>query len=63
MPLHVALGEAVHTCKFVFLSPEGNQSTQLHMEEAAQLLVENMHFWLESRMAAQQIYAIFGQSS
>ena len=44
MPLHVALGEAAHACKSTFLSPERNQSTQLHMKEATQLLGENVHF-------------------
>ena len=44
MPLHAALGEAAHACKSIFLGPGGNWSTQLHIQEAAQLLGENAHF-------------------
>lgn len=35
IPLHTALGEVAHACNSVLLSPEGNQSTQLHMQETA----------------------------
>jgi len=52
MPLHAALGEATHACKSVLLSPEENQSTQLPMQEVAQLLGGNAHFWLGDGLAA-----------
>lgn len=61
MPLHAALGEVTHACNYVFLGPEGNISTQLHMQEAAQLLGENAHFWLGSGLTAQKICAILGR--
>ena len=47
MPLHVSLGEVVHACKLVLLGPEGNRSTQLHMQQSAQLGGKNAHFWRE----------------
>jgi hypothetical protein len=68
MPLHAALGEATHACKSVLLSPGGNRSTQLHMQETARLLGEkctflagswadcpgDLHnFWAEQLTAAQ----------
>lgn len=46
MPLHVALGEVVHASKYVFLGPEGNESTHMPVQETAQLMGENVHFWL-----------------
>jgi len=50
MHLHVALAEVAHACKSLFLGLEGNQSTQLHMQEAVRLLEGNAHFWLEARL-------------
>jgi len=38
MPLHATLGEVVHVFKSVLLGLGGNRSTQLQMQEAAQLL-------------------------
>ena len=52
MPLHADMGDVAHACKFVLLSPGGNHSTQLHMQEATQLLVENAHFWMEAGLDA-----------
>jgi len=58
MPLHDALGEASHACKFVLLNPRGNWSTQLHMQETVHLLEKNAHFWLGDGLNAQDICAI-----
>jgi len=52
MPLHDASGEVAHVWKSVLLSPKGNQSTQLHMQEATQLLGENAHFWKGAELVA-----------
>jgi len=60
MPLHVALGEATHACKLAFLSPGGNWSTQLHMQDTARLLGENVHFSLGDGLATLDIFAISG---
>ena len=44
MHLHAALGEAAHACKFVLLSPRGNRSTQLYMQETTRLLEKKCAF-------------------
>jgi len=77
MPLHGALGEAAHACKSNLLDLGGNRSTQLHMQEAAQLLGEKNTFldgswasypgdlcnlWVEQLIATQDC-AILGLSS
>ena len=60
MPLHATLGEETHAWNYYLLSPRGNWSMQLHMQEATQLLGENAHFWMGIELAAQKIYAISG---
>ena len=55
MPFHASLGEVSHACKYILLSLKGNQSTQFHMQETAQMLGENVHFWLGDGMDAQKI--------
>jgi len=63
MSLHDALGEAAHAYKLFFLSHRGNWSTQLHMQEATQLLGENVHFSKGAPLATQEICTISGQSA
>jgi len=63
MPLHVALGEENHACKFVFLCLKGNQTTQLHMQENAWLLEKKVHFWLGVELVVQKISTIYGLST
>jgi len=58
MPLHAALGEVAHECKSILVSPVGNWSTQLHMQEAAQLLGENAHLWNGAELDAKEICVI-----
>ena len=60
MPLHAALEETSHAYKYVFPSPIGNQSTELHMEEIARLLEKDVHFWLGVGLNALEICAISG---
>lgn len=59
MPSHAVLGEVAHACKSIFLVPKGTDQ----LSYVAQLLGENVHFWLGARLASQNIFRIYGQSS